>query len=106
MADIVVPSLTPVEAILYAAVGVFISFLIPVLRKSVITVRNQGKTSLRISEEAKKILKSYLMTAIFSIIAAIIAIAYLYANDSPINGWATALIAGFTFDSFLQKLKG
>jgi hypothetical protein len=82
---------------LWVALGVLISVGLPLIRpflplpKKLRTGSNPGWDKA----------VPYLATALFSLIVAVLVVAFL--GDS-INSWRTALLAGYTADSTLQKI--
>jgi len=90
------------------SLGVLISIVLPVIKKSVIkpapTAPIKGQTagvSSKISEFLTDA-KPYLLTGLFSLIVALLLLAFL---GEDIEDWRTALLAGYAGDSTLQKLR-
>lgn len=99
----------------FIALGIIISVIIPILRtllprptRDELVRRISGKggggkpTFWTIFSVAAR---PYFYLAIFSIVTAVIVVAYLGSAASGIT-WANAVIYGFTWDSILQKAVG
>lgn len=74
------------------ALGVAISVVLPLLRAVLPTPLRNGKKW--------EIAKPYVYTGIFSLIAAVLVVA---AVPDQLNSWQTAVLAGYMWDSTLQK---
>lgn len=76
--------------------GVLISVLLPLIRallpKPPTTMRNGTKWQM---------IRPYVATGVFSLVVAVLIVAAL---GDRLNSWSAALIAGYTWDSTLQKL--
>lgn len=83
---------------LWVAVGVAVSVILPVLRPLL-------PKPLRL-KDVKGVFwtaaKPYIITAIFSLIVALVLVAFL--GPDTINSWQAAFLAGYTADSTLQKI--
>lgn len=101
------PALNVGIAIAWAAVGVFVSFIIPVLTKYRVQVdaRILRNEAVDRSKEFVKAATPYVVTAIQSFLIAIIVIAIILNQGTVLNQWYEALIAGYTFDATIQKVK-
>ena len=87
----------------FCALGVLISILLPIIREAI--PKPQGKTAgiEAIVPRIWKITKPYLALGLFSLIVALLLVAFL--KDQLID-WRAALLSGYAADSTLQKLKG
>ena len=72
--------------------GVLISIILPVVKQFII--KSKGI-------ERQVAIKPYLMTGLFSLLAGIL----IFAFVEDITDWKEALIAGYAWDSTLQKLR-
>lgn len=87
----------------FCALGVFISIVLPVLRQAL--PKPEGTTA-GLSALVPRIwnfTRPYLATGIFSLLVALLLVAFL---QEQLTDWRAALLAGYTADSTLQKLKG
>ena len=77
------------------ALGVVISVVLPLIRSVLPKPPSalQGKTHWQIA-------KPYVFTGIFSLIVAVLVVA---AMKEQLDSWQTALLAGYMWDSTLQK---
>lgn len=96
--------LTPVASMLLCAVGVMISILIPLLRKSTEIGTPAGVGNLLTT--IWNVLKPYLRWAALSILVSVIVVAGYYATSGAALNWWTAILIGYGWDSTLQKLTG
>ena len=84
--------------IIYLSVagGIVISVLLPLIRAFL------PKPPKSLASETKwKRIRPYVATGFFSLIVAVLIVAVM---GDRLNSWSTALIAGYTWDSTLQKL--
>ena len=84
--------------IIYLSVagGIVISVLLPLIRALL------PKPPIALASETKwKRIRPYVATGFFSLIVAVLIVAVM---GDRLNSWSTALIAGYTWDSTLQKL--
>jgi len=90
------------ENYIFCALGVFISILLPILRQSLPQPKGgtAGMTSF-FSRFATKA-KPYVVSGVFSVIVAILIIAFV--GDS-ITNWEGALLIGYAWDSTIQKIR-
>jgi uncharacterized membrane protein len=97
----------------FIVIGIIISVIIPILRtllpkptrealKEAIRGEKGTPTRWAIFSEAAM---PYFYLAIFSVVTAVIVLAYLGSGASGIT-WGNAVIYGFTWDSILQKAVG
>jgi hypothetical protein len=63
------------------------------------TVRQQGELTVDLPKESGGFVKTSVLSVLFSILVAILVVAYIDSNGETIGGWAAYLIRGFTFDS-------
>jgi hypothetical protein len=101
-----VPPLNWAIAIGSAAVGVFLSFIIPTLTQ----YQKQLSGKLPITNKDRvaafsNASKLYIVTAVQSFLIAVVVIAIMLSQETIIHYWYEALVAGFTFDSTIQKVK-
>ena len=101
----------------FIVIGIIISIIIPILRTllpkparnalaKAITDRKETPTFWAVFSEAAR---PYFYLAIFSIVTAVIVLAYLSSSGSSAASsiaWSNAVIYGFTWDSVLQKAVG
>lgn len=80
---------------LSVAGGVVISVLLPVLRALL------PKPPISMSGTKRQRIGPYLYTGLFSLVAAVVIVA---AFGDQLDSWRTALIAGYTWDSTIQKM--
>lgn len=106
-ADPTPPALNIYVAIGWAAIGVFISFILPVLTKYRVQINALNAANLPIAR-LKVFLTAaapYAFTAVQSFLIAIVVIGIILSQGSVLTQWYEALIAGFTFDATIQKVK-
>ena len=94
---------------LYVALGVVVSVLLPVIRQYLPRPEFRGgggpptfmeRLGEKISDFWEKS-RPYVVTAIFSLIVALVIVAFL---GDTIKTWQSAFLAGYTADSTLQKI--
>ncbi len=86
---------------LYVIVGIIISVVLPILRKAIpVPPKESRYVSYKFAERLWDIARPYLMLGIFSALAAIIIVASL---GETLVDWKAAVLAGFAWDSLLQK---
>ena len=88
---------------LLVVLGIIISIALPILRAMLPKVPKMALQDLH--SELWSVARPYVIVLIFSILAAFIVMAYL-GNSVPNIEWFTAIIYGFTWDSFIQKAIG
>ena len=81
---------------LWVAGGIAISVILPLIR----SLLPKPPPALR-GKDKWLTIRPYVATGVFSLIVALLIVA---AMGDLLNTWATALIAGYTWDSTLQKL--
>jgi hypothetical protein len=81
------------------ALGIAISVLLPILRELLPSSPRRGESSLPAVWAAAR---PYIMLGIFSLVGAVLIIA---ASGDTLKDWRAALLAGYAWDSTLQKLK-
>lgn len=99
----------------YAAIslGVFISIILPVLKQFIVQppakpeLYSKGMGDLEPPKSTwfsdfMELAKPYLLTGVFSLIVGLLLLAFL---GESITSWQAALLAGYTGDSTLQKLR-
>ena len=91
--------IVPLPTYLWCVLGIVISVLLPIL--TALLPRPLGRT---LAAGIMPEVRPYLVTGLFAVVAAIVVIAT--AGDAARN-WtsAQALIAGYSWDSTLQKLR-
>lgn len=96
----------------FIVIGIIISVIIPILRALLPRPRNALVKAIKDRDETptfraifSEAARPYFYLAIFSIVTAVIVLAYLGSGVSSIT-WANAVIYGFTWDSILQKAAG
>jgi len=82
---------------IFSALGILISIVIPILRKSIPRDGKRGLGGLW------GIIKPYLIIGVFSLLTALLVVAF---SGDALEDWKAALLAGYAWDSTLQKLKG
>ena len=98
-----------VETYLWVSLGVGLSVLIPILRRYIPSAQILGVSFASENAGAAgeghvwQIARPYVMLGLFSLAVSIIIVA---AGGDNIDEWGTAVLAGYGFDSTLQKLKG
>jgi uncharacterized membrane protein len=85
----------------YAVVGILISIVLPILRKQLPSTF--GATALVPANIAAASVKTYIIVGIFSLLTAILIVAF---GGSAVSTWEwyTAVLAGYAWDSTLQKI--
>ena len=78
------------------AAGIVMSVLLPLIR----ALLPKPPVALR-AEPTWDAIRPYVATGVFSLVVALLIVA---AMGSRLDSWSTALIAGYTWDSTLQKL--
>lgn len=86
----------PLTQYVYVVLGVVISVVLPVLRKQL------PPTFVPLLANSVPA-KVYLAVGLFSLITAFLLVAYA-GQDASTWAWYTAVIAGFAWDSTLQKI--
>ena len=101
------PALDIYAAIGWAAIGVFISFIIPVLTKYRVQISALNAANLSIDRFEQFIIAAapYAFTAVQSFLIAIVVIGIILSQGTALTQWYEALIAGYTFDATIQKVK-
>jgi len=87
----------------FCTLGVIISILLPVLRQALPQPRATTAGISAILPRIWKVAKPYLALGLFSLLVAILLVAFL---QDQLTDWKAALLAGYAADSTLQKLKG
>jgi len=82
---------------MFSVFGILISIALPILRESI----PGGK--LRGFAELWEIIKPYLVIGLFSLLTALLVVAF---TQGTLTDWKAALLAGYAWDSTIQKLKG
>ncbi len=90
-----------VQIYLLVVLGIAISILLPVLRQAL--PQPKGAAPVPLLSRLWAVAKPYLALAIFSLLGGLLVVAA--AGDS-LKDWKAALLAGYAWDSTLQKLKG
>jgi len=86
-----------IEIYLWCAAGVVISVVLPIIRKY-LPKTNEIKT-----QGAWAIIRPILMVGLFSLLTSLLLVAFF---KDQLQDWRAALLAGYAWDSTLQKLKG
>lgn len=87
---------------LFCVVGVMISILLPILRQALPRPANSVAGIDGILPRIINTAKPYMALGLFSLVVAALVLAVFY--DS-LTDWRAAILAGYTADSTLQKLK-
>lgn len=93
-------SLGSFEAYLWAALGVALSVLIPVVAKAVKDALPQGGAADAATPNVRDFAKPYLLVAVMSLLIAVLIIAFAEFKD-----WRAAVIGGYAWDATLQKIR-
>jgi hypothetical protein len=101
------PQLTKEEAIFWAAVGIITSFIIPVLKKYAVQVTKLRDTPNAVDpwQEIWKAVSPYVATTLLSLFVAVVIVASLYSAKTPMPAWYVPFLAGYAWDSTIQKIK-
>ena len=84
----------------WVAIGVAISVLLPLIRASLPKYTPGAGFAAVGLPEWWPVAKPYLATGVFSLVIAVLVVA---AMGDLLDSWSTAVIAGYTWDSTLQK---
>jgi hypothetical protein len=82
----------------FCALGVVVSVVLPILRE-MLPKASQGITRSALWVAARP----YVILGLFSLVVALLLVAFL---QGQLTDWRAALLAGYSADSTLQKLKG
>lgn len=94
--------MTFLETYLVCALGIVISIILPILRKSLPQVSDGGERGGEIFlARVWRVARPYVVIGIFSLVAGLLIVAF--AGDL-LKDWKTALLAGYAWDSTLQKV--
>jgi len=95
------------EAILWAFVGIFTSFIIPVLKKYAAKVIGVAKGNQTVDhwKEFWDAVSPYVATTLLSALMAVVVVAILYSENTPMTQWYVPFLAGYLFDATVQKVK-
>jgi hypothetical protein len=103
------PQLTKEEAIFWATLGIFTSFIIPVLKRYAVQVaaklRKTPNADVDQWQEIWKAISPYVATTLLSLFVAVVIVASLYSAKTPMPGWYVPFLAGYAWDSTIQKIK-
>jgi len=88
---------------IYIFGGILISFLLPVLQKEIPTQKNTMTLRERAALRWKEVVIPYFAIMLFSALTALLLLAFF---EQPITDWRAALLAGYAWDSTIQKIKG
>ena len=104
---IVKPQLSLPIAVLSAFAGVFLSFIIPVLAKYGVKIKTLRENNQAVNhiKEFSDIATPYLITAVQSLLIAVVVVAVVLSQGTLLTEWYVAFIAGYTFDATIQKVK-
>ncbi|MEO1032210.1 MAG: hypothetical protein AAFX55_12435 [Bacteroidota bacterium] len=84
-----------VSIFLMTTLGIILSIILPLLRAQLPSAGNRSVTNF------KTYAKPYLIVGLFSILTSLLVLAFVYTPDLV---WRDALLAGYAWDSTLQKL--
>jgi hypothetical protein len=87
----------------WCALGILLSIMLPILRVVIPKPKPPSQTR-GVAEQGSKLweaLRPYVVTAIFSLLTAILIVAFAAEN---LKTWNIAVLAGYAWDSTLQKL--
>lgn len=86
----------------YVVLGIAISVVLPILKKAIPTPSRESKyANEALTSRIWPIAKPYVIIGIVSLIIGILVVAI---SGNTLEDWTTALMAGFTWDSILQKV--
>lgn len=88
------------QAYSLTALGIVISVLLPILRASL--PKPPAALHGVVSPDVWEAARSYIILGIFSLVAAVLVVAAL---GDTLTDWRAAVLAGYAWDSTLQKLK-
>ncbi len=97
--------LTFLGALVFVALGVVASVMIPVLLAAVPKPPAGRGGFGGFLKRAWEIGKPYLALAVLSILVGLLVLAFFEAQDEPLKVWWQALLAGYVSDSTLQKIR-
>ena len=75
--------------------GILLSIVLPLLRAQLPTAGTRG------NKPFMELAKPYLIVGLFSILTSVLVLAFVYTDELD---WRGALLAGYAWDSTLQKL--
>jgi hypothetical protein len=87
------------HAYVVVVVGVAISFILPIIRKSIPKGEDGGA---QFTDRLRSVAYPYIAILAASLLTAILVIAII--GDHIMDDWRVALISGFAWDSTLQKV--
>ncbi len=91
------------ETYLVCVLGIIVSIILPILRKSLSQISNVGEkggAEIFLSR-VWRVARPYVVIGCFSLVAGLLIVAF--AGDF-LKDWKTALLAGYAWDSTLQKV--
>lgn len=83
------------------ALGVLISVVLPLLRAKLPIPKTRNEIDFQ------DYVKTYLIVGLFSLLTAALILAFLYSGGTQLtfqDDWPNALLAGYAWDSTLQKI--
>jgi len=89
-----------IEIYPYVVLGIAFSVIIPILRQALPKPKTGAFVGKSLAERIWPIMKPYLILAIFSLIIGVFVVAL---SGDGLADWVKAILAGFTWDSILQK---
>jgi hypothetical protein len=95
-----------IEIYPYVFVGIVVSFILPILRKRIpaedktLNLKGLARANDFLTR-AWPTVKPYAIILLFSVVSSILIVAYV---GDTLTDWKTALLAGFSWDSIMQKI--
>lgn len=94
------------QTLLFCALGVAISIVLPVMRRSLPGASAAALGSETFLSRFWVAAKPYFLLAIFSLIVSVLVLAIAAQTGKTIDTWSGAILTGYVSDSTLQKFKG
>jgi hypothetical protein len=96
-----------IEVYPYVFVGIVVSFILPILRKKIPPPADPTRDNKGLARgrafliRAWPTVKPYAIILAFSLVSSILIVAYV---GDTLTDWRAALLAGFSWDSIMQKI--
>lgn len=96
-----------IEMYPYVFVGIVISFILPILRKTIPQAKDLTRDAKGLARARAFLIRSwptvkpYAVILIFSLVSSILIVAYV---GDTLTDWRAALLAAFSWDSIMQKI--
>ena len=95
--------MSALQVYLFVVVGVAISIVLPILRKGLPTPSGGPAGLGALGSRLWAAARPYVFTALVSLIAGILVVA---VSGNTLKNWGAAVLAGYAWDSTVQKIKG